>query len=113
MMMCGFWLMSGYGRRGQHDGEGGAGARTLAVGGDGAAMHVDDALDDRKPEAGRAFAGGRLGRKPLETTEQPAEVLGRQPGALVADADHGVAGVVIDHERNPAADRAVFDGVRD
>src|SRR4051794_26561552 len=111
MMMCGFWLMSGYGRRRQHDGEGGAGAGALAVGGDGAAVHVDDALDDGKPEAGRTFAASRLGREPLETAEQPAEVLGRQPGALVADPDHGVAGVVADQQRDPAADRAVFDGV--
>jgi hypothetical protein len=61
-----------------------------AVGGHLAAMHVDNALDDRKPEAGRAFAGGRFGGEPLEAAEQPAEVLRRQAGAFVGDADDGV-----------------------
>ena len=40
-------------------------------------MHVDDALDDRKAEAGGAFAGSRFGGKPLKTPEQAAEILGR------------------------------------
>ena len=85
MMMCWLWVMSRHLRRGQHDGEGRSLSGAGAFGGHLAAMHVDDALDDRKPEPGRAFAGGGLGRQPLEAAEQPAKILRRQAGALVGD----------------------------
>src|SRR4051794_15025214 len=112
MMMCGFWLMSGYGRR-QYDGKGRALSGAAAVGGDLATMHVDDALYDRKSEPGRAFAGGRLCRQPLEAAEQPAEVFRRQPGAFVGNAD-GRGVVLMGHEQcDLAADRAIFDGIAD
>ena len=53
-------------------------------------MHVDDALDDGEPKAGRAFAGGGFGGETLEAAEQPAEILRRQAGALVGDADRDI-----------------------
>src|SRR5258705_13646580 len=55
-----------------------------------AAMHVDDTFDDREPEAGRALAGRRFCRQPLEAAEQAPEVFRRQSGAFIGDADHGV-----------------------
>ena len=100
--------------RGQHDGEGRSLSGAAAVGGDLAAMHVDDALDDRKAEPGRAFAGGGFCGQPLEAAEQPSEILRRQAGAFVGDADDGVVrprGST--STRDLAADRAVFDGVAD
>src|SRR4051812_11961417 len=97
MMMWGLWLMSGRGCRGQHDGEGRSLPGAGAVGDDLAAMHVDDAFDDRKPEAGRTFAGGRFCRKPLEPAEQASKVLRRQACALVGHADDGM-GVVVGHQ---------------
>src|ERR1700730_743615 len=110
MMMCWLWLMSGRGRCRQYDSEG----RTLsgpgAVGGDFAAMHIDDALDDGKPEPGRAFAGRRLCRQPLEAAEQASKVLRRKAGAFVGDADDCVF-IVVGHQQSDfAADWAVLDG---
>src|SRR5438876_11067130 len=78
-----------------------------------AAMHIDDAFDDRQAEARRTFSGRRLGREPLEAAEQPAEILRREAGALVGDADHRVAALMGDGHRDLAADRRVFDGVAD
>src|ERR1700738_360268 len=82
----------------------------VAVGGHLAAMHVDDALDDRKAQPGRALAGGGLCGKPLEAAEQPSEVLGRQARALVGDADDGVVVMPGDQQRDLAADRTILDG---
>src|ERR1700722_6721508 len=97
MIICWLWLMSSYVCCRQYDGEGGPLPGSGAIGGYLAAMHVDDALDDRQPEAGRAFAGGGFGGQPLEAAEQSSEILGRQAGALVGDADDGVVLVVAHH----------------
>ena len=67
-----------------------AGAGTLCTQID-AVVKVDDALDDRKAEAGRALAAGRLGGEALEAPEQPRHVLRRQARPLVGDADDGAS----------------------
>src|SRR5262245_23203230 len=74
-------------------------------------MQIDDTLDDRKAEAGRGFACGRLRRKPLETAEQSGNVLRRQARPLVADLHKYTAFLLRDQEVDGSADRAVFDGV--
>src|ERR1700682_4129254 len=76
-------------------------------------MHVDNALDDRKPKAGRAFTGGGFGGKPLEPPQQSPKILWRQAGAFVGDADGGIFLLVTHHYRDLAADRTVFNGVAD
>ena len=48
------------------------------------AVQLDDALDDREAEPGRALAAGGLGREPLKAAEQPAYILGRKAGPVVA-----------------------------
>src|SRR3954470_19530713 len=115
-MMCWLWVMVLRSRdfgRGEGDGEGRALAGALALGGHLAAVHVDNTLDDGQPKPGRALAGGRLCRQPLEPAEQAAEILRRQAGALVADADDGVAAFMAHDDADLAADRRVFDGVAD
>src|ERR1700710_1494700 len=72
MMMCGLWVISMHFCRGQGHGEGRSLGGPGAVGGDLAAMHVDDALDDRKAETGRTLAGGGFGGQALEAAEQSA-----------------------------------------
>src|SRR6185437_6123977 len=99
--------------RGQDDGEGRSLVGAVAFGGDFAAMHVDDTLDDREPKARRAFARGRLGGEALEAAEQAAEILGREARALVGDADERVVVVMADADGDLAADRTVLDGVGD
>src|SRR5262249_44429538 len=74
-------------------------------------MQIDDTLDDRKAEAGRGFACGRLRRKPLETAEQSGNVLRRQARPLVADFHKYTALLLRHQEVDGSADRAVFDGV--
>src|SRR4030081_892315 len=77
-------------------------------------MHVDNALDDRQAEPGRALAGGWFGGKPLEPAEQASEIFRRQAGAFIGDADDGVVFFLMAHQhRDLAADRTVFDGVAD
>ena len=95
------------------DGEGRAlpGPALSAV--DLAAMHIDDPLDDRQAEAGRAFAGGGFGGQALEAAEQPAEIFRRQAGALVGDVDQRRPPSRVTSDRDLAAERAVFDGVAD
>src|ERR1700744_3163774 len=66
MMMCWLWLISWRLGGVQRNGEGRPLSGAGALGGHLAAMHVDNALDDRQAEAGRAFAGGGLGREALE-----------------------------------------------
>src|SRR2546421_1886284 len=61
-------------------------------------VQIDDALDDRKAEAGRGFTRGRLGRQPLETSEQPRNVFRRQSGPLVADLDHYTVSLASDQQ---------------
>src|SRR4051794_26401465 len=100
MMMCGLWLMSCGRRCRQGDGKGRALAGSRTVGGDLAAMHIDDALDDGKPQTGRTLAGGRFRREPLEAAEQPPEVFRRQAGAFVGDADDSAVVVVGDQQRD-------------
>src|ERR1044072_2268914 len=110
IMMWGLWLMSGCCVCRQCNGE----SRTLSgsrtVGGDLAAMHIDDTLYDGKPQPCRTLAGGRLRREPLKPAEQPSEVLRRQPRALIRDPDDRVVVVMRHQQRYLAADRAVFDG---
>src|ERR1700723_2180716 len=113
MMMCGLWVMSRHIRRGQYYREGRSLSRPGAVGRHLAAMHVNDTLDDRKPETGRAFAGGGFRREPLEGAKQSSEIFRRQAGAFIGDADHGLVLLAVDQHRNLAADRTVFDGVAD
>src|SRR4051794_37753863 len=106
-MMCWLWVMVSASRhfgRGKGDGEGRAFAGARAVGGHLAAMHVDDTLDDGQSKPRRALAGGRFCRQPLEPAEQATEVLRRQAGALVADADDGIAAVMADRDADLAAD---------
>src|SRR4051812_44792437 len=87
MMMCGLWLMSCGRSCRQCDGKGRALSGPGTVGGDLAAMHIDDALDNRKPQTGRTLSGGWFRREPLEAAEQSSEVFRRQAGAFVGDAD--------------------------
>src|ERR1700734_1153758 len=102
-MCCWLWVMSGGLGYGQHGCEGRSLSGAGAVGGDLAAMHVDDALDDRQAQASRAFPGGGFGREPLEAAEQPSEILRRQAGALVGDTDHGVVLLMVHHHGDLAA----------
>jgi hypothetical protein len=78
-----------------------------------AAMHVDDAFDDRKPKTGRAFTGGRFSGEPLEAAEQSPKIFGREACAFIGDADDGVFLLVIHQHSDLAADRTIFDGVAD
>src|SRR6185437_12538061 len=94
MKICWFWLMSRRLGRWQHHGESRSLSGTGTFGGYLTAMHVDDALDDRKAEPGRTFAGGRLCRKPLEATEQPPEIFRRKASPFIGDADNGVVPLV-------------------
>src|SRR5213076_1970783 len=78
-----------------------------------AAMHVYDALDDRQAQPRRTLAGGGLCGQPLEAAKQSPEILRRQAGALVGDADDGAVAFMGNENRNLAADRRVFDGIAD
>src|SRR3981189_1409139 len=99
--------------RGYKDVEGRPRPGPAAIRGHVATMHVDNALDDRKPEARRAFASGGVRGTPLEAAEQSSQILGRQAGAFVGDADDGAVLLATHHYRYLAADRTVFDGVAD
>src|SRR5436305_10174130 len=105
-MMCWLWVMgSVHFSRGKRDGEGRSLAGSVAVGGHLAAMHVDNTLDDGQPKPCRALAAGRFCRQPLESAEQASEILRRQPGALVADADDGAVGLMGHRDDDLAGNR--------
>src|SRR3954453_16457684 len=100
-MMCWLWVMVLRSRdfgRGEGDGEGRALAGALALGGHLATMHIDNTLDDGQPKPGRALAGGRFCRHPLEPAERTARILRRQGCALGGDADDGVPALMADDD---------------
>src|SRR5207244_3920485 len=78
-----------------------------------AAVHVDNAFYDREAETGRALAPRWLRRQPLEATEQPADVLGRQACTVVGHVDQHLAVATGDAQHDLTSDRRVFDGVAD
>ncbi len=61
-------------------------APPLAFGPDPATVRLDQVFDDREPEAGPAFVAGAGLIRPVETLEDPGQVLARNPGSRVAHA---------------------------
>src|SRR6185295_3782591 len=86
-------------------------SRARAFNRDPPTVQIDDTLDDRKAEAGRAFARGRLRRKPLETAEQSGNIFRRKACPLVADLNQYTAVLLSDQEVDGSAERAILDGV--
>src|SRR5208337_681145 len=111
--ICGIWLIGLGSCYRQLHVEGRALCVSRAFDGDTPAMQVDNTLDNRQPEAGRGFAGGRFGRKPLEPAEQSRNVLRGKSGALILDLDHDIPGLLCHHYVDASADGAIFDGVAD
>src|SRR5262249_43389298 len=91
--------------------EGRALAGAVAFRADTATMQLDNALDDRQAEPGRALATRRFGGQALETTEQARHVVRREPGALVLDADRDATAVNAHRQLHPASDWRVLDRV--
>src|SRR4051794_23573580 len=77
---------------GEPDFEAAAGA--VVVGGDLAAVGLDEPAGDGQPEAGAAVAGGGAGGAATEgDVEDPVELVGGDAAAGVVDPHHGVVGV--------------------
>ena len=95
----------------QADDELAAHAVTVAPGLDGAAVHLDQALDQREADAQAAL---RPFERPIylgKHLEDPRQHVGRDADAGIAHAHHGVASLALDGERDLAAALGVLGGV--
>src|SRR5918993_3286834 len=86
---------------------------TEALGRGSPAMKLGNPLDDRKAEAGGPLSRRRLGRQPLESAENPREILGRQAWPVVAYAANHSGTIGRNRNLDRAADRRILDGIAD
>src|SRR5262249_5738759 len=110
------WRWRGHDRRldfatGDANHELAAATRPIAVGGDGAAVHLDDGADERQPDAEAALRSVERLIRLYEGFEDPLTHVGRDADARVPNAEDDVAVLARRLQRDLAARRRVLGGV--
>src|SRR4029079_2446434 len=85
----------------------------LALHGDRAPHRLDQVLDDREPEPGASALPGAPGVHPVQALEDPRQVLGLDPGAVVDDLEQDPAAPPLAGDPDRPVLLAVLDGVVD